>query len=66
MILKHRDREFLRFEWLEPQGVRVLSVNEAEKMFLPLEMHGESQGRSVHYQRGVGRNIGRFGTFYRS
>ena len=23
MILKHRDKELLRFEWLEPQGVRV-------------------------------------------
>ena len=36
MILKHRDRELLRFEWVEPQGVRVLSVNEAERRFLPL------------------------------
>lgn len=40
MILKHRDRELLRFEWIEPQGVRVLSVNEAEHRFLPLEMKG--------------------------
>ncbi len=40
MILKHRDRELLRFEWIEPQGVRVLSVNEAERKFLPLEMKG--------------------------
>ena len=29
MILRHRDRELLRFEWVEPQGVRVVSVNEA-------------------------------------
>ena len=36
MILKHRDRELLRFEWIEPQGVRVPSVNEAERKFLPL------------------------------
>ena len=41
MILKHRDTELLRFEWLEPQGVRVLTVNEAGKKFLPLDMHGE-------------------------
>jgi len=40
MILKHRDRELLRFEWVEPQGVRVLSVNESERKFLPLEMKG--------------------------
>jgi len=40
MILRHRDRELLRFEWVEPQGVRVVSVNEAECRFLPLEMHG--------------------------
>ena len=31
MILKHRDRELLRFVWVEPQGVRVLSVNESER-----------------------------------
>ena len=24
MILKHRDRELLRFDWVEPQGVRVV------------------------------------------
>ncbi len=29
MVLRHRDRELLRFEWVEPQGVRVVSVNEA-------------------------------------
>jgi hypothetical protein len=26
MILKHRDKELLRFEWIEPQGVRIVSV----------------------------------------
>ena len=40
MVLRHRDRELLRFEWVKPQGVRVVSVNEAERRFLPLEMHG--------------------------
>ena len=40
MILKHRDKELLRFEWIEPQGVRVVSVNDAERKFLPLEMKG--------------------------
>ena len=27
MVLKHRDKELLRFEWIEPQGVRIVSVN---------------------------------------
>jgi hypothetical protein len=47
MILKHRDRELLRFEWIDPQGVRVLSVNEAERRFLPLEMKGESTDEAL-------------------
>lgn len=42
MILKHRDTEVLRFEWLEPQGVRIVSVNDAAVRFLPLDMHGEA------------------------
>lgn len=29
MILRHRDTEVLRFDWLEPSGVRVVSVNGA-------------------------------------
>ena len=40
MVLKHRDKELLRFEWIEPQGVHVVSVNDAERKFLPLEMKG--------------------------
>ena len=47
MILKHRDRELLRFEWIDPQGVRVLSVNEAELRFLPLEMRGVSTDEAL-------------------
>ena len=42
MILRHRDRELLRFEWNGLEGVRIVSVNEAEKKFLPLEMRGEA------------------------
>ena len=41
MILKHRDKELLRFEWIEPQGVRIVSVNEANSLFLPLDFKGE-------------------------
>ncbi len=47
MILKHRDRELLRFEWVEPQGVRVVSVNEEERRFLPLEMHGVANDEAL-------------------
>lgn len=40
MILKHRDKNILRFEWLEPYGVHVLEVFEENLKFLPLEMKG--------------------------
>lgn len=40
MILRHRDLELLRFEWVEPQGVRIVSVNEAALRFMPLEFKG--------------------------
>ncbi len=42
MILKHRDIAVLRFEWVEPEGVRIVSVNEAATRFLPLDLHGEA------------------------
>lgn len=42
MILKHRDTEVLRFEWLEPEGVHIVSVNESARRFLPLDLHGEA------------------------
>ena len=38
MILRHRDRELLRFEWVGLEGVRIVSVNDAERQFLPLEI----------------------------
>ena len=47
MVLKHRDRELLRFEWLEPQGVRVLSVVEENRRFLPLEMKGKADDEAL-------------------
>ena len=47
MTLKHRDRELLRFEWVEPQGVRVVSVNDAERKFLPLEMKGVASDETL-------------------
>lgn len=31
----------LRFEWIEPQGVRIVSVNEKNRRFLPLDFKGE-------------------------
>ena len=47
MILKHRDREVLRFEWLEPYGVHIVSVNESELKFLPLEMKGAATDEAL-------------------
>ena len=47
MILKHRDRELLRFEWTGARGVRVLSVNEAERNFLPIGMFGAVTDESL-------------------
>ena len=41
MILKHRNKELLRFEWIEPQVVRIVSVNEKNRRFLPLDFKGE-------------------------
>ena len=47
MILKHRDTEVLRFEWLEPEGVRIVSVNEAATRFLPLDFHGAATDENL-------------------
>ena len=41
MILKHRDKELLRFEWVGDVRVRIVSVNDAERRFLPLEFGEE-------------------------
>lgn len=40
MISKHRDKELLRFEWIEPQGVRIVSVSE-QKRILQIEEYGK-------------------------
>ena len=42
MILKHRDRELLRFAWIDDTRVRIVSVNDTERNFLPLEF-GEAR-----------------------
>ena len=44
MILRHRDKELLRFEWVGDVRVRIVSVNEAERKFLPLEFGDERLG----------------------
>ena len=41
VILRHRDRELLCFEWVRGARVRILSVNDAERRFLPLEFGDE-------------------------
>ena len=47
MILRHRDRELLRFEWTGARGVHVLSVNDAERRFLPIDMFGKVTDESL-------------------
>ena len=42
MILKQRDLELLSFDWIEPSGVHVTSVNKAARHFLPLDFKGEA------------------------
>ena len=41
MVLKHRDKELLRFDWVGDVRVRIVSVNDAERRFLPLEFGAE-------------------------
>ena len=53
MILKHRDKELLRFEWIEPQGVRIVSVNEENRRFLPLDFKGEVSDETVRYKNAI-------------
>ena len=36
MILRHRDTEVLRFDWVEPFGVRNVELNRSAERFLPL------------------------------
>lgn len=48
MILKHRDKNILRFEWLEPYGVHVLEVFEENLKFLPLEMKGAATDDALY------------------
>lgn len=37
MILRHKNRELLRYEWTETGGVRLLTVEDSVRKFLPLE-----------------------------
>lgn len=41
MILRHRDKKLLRFDWVGDARVRIVSVNDAERRFLPLEFGEE-------------------------
>lgn len=38
MILKHKDTELLRFDWVRPFGVKNVEVNSSTRQFLPLEL----------------------------
>lgn len=40
MVLRHRDRELIRFEWIEPEGIRVLWADWKADFLFPLEFGG--------------------------
>ena len=50
MILKHKDRELIHFDWIRPFGVKNVEVNEREVKFLPLEFRDLAE-------RGVSRDF---------
>jgi len=43
MILKHRDRELLRFDWVKPFGVKNVELNAREMRWLPLEFRDKAE-----------------------
>ena len=47
MILKHRDKELLHFEWVGDARVRIVSVNDAERRFLPIEFGRDRLGGEI-------------------
>ncbi|MGN0875936.1 MAG: hypothetical protein ACI4TC_01540 [Kiritimatiellia bacterium] len=38
MIVRHRDRELLRFDWVEPFGVKNVELNRSALQFLPIDV----------------------------
>ena len=41
MVLRHRDKELLRFDWVGDARVRIVAVNDAERRFLPIDFGKE-------------------------
>jgi len=41
VVLRHRDKELLRFDWIGDVRVRIDSVNDTERRFLPLDFGDE-------------------------
>ena len=59
MIVRHRDRELLRFDWVEPFGVKNVELNRSALQFLPIDVRrvaekGDARALKVFVQ------IGRF------
>jgi len=48
MILKHKDRELLRFDWVKPFGVRHVELNSREVQWLPLEFREKTEKGATH------------------
>ena len=47
MILKHRDTEVVRFDWVEPFGVKNVELNESAAQFLPIAFRDRVLGKGV-------------------
>ena len=45
MILKHRDTEVLRFDWVKPFGVKDVELNKSAERFLPLAFRDRVLGK---------------------
>lgn len=47
MILKHRDRELLHFDWIRPFGVKNVELNSREIQYLPLQFRDKARNGSM-------------------
>ena len=45
MILKHRDAEVLRFDWVKPFGVKNVELDKSAERFLPLAFRDRVLGK---------------------
>lgn len=61
MVLKHRDKKLLRFDWIGDVRVRIVAVNDAERRFLPIEFGDERRAVLSGFLQKRVSDIVRFG-----